>query len=747
GEKYKDHSGDLKGNNDLLSLTKPDLIREIHCDYLEAGADIIETNTFNANGISMQDYHMVDLVYEMNLASAKLAKECADQYTQKYPDKPRFAAGSIGPGNRTLSLSPDVNDPAHRAVTFDEVVEAYYHQVRGLVDGGVDFLLIETVFDTLNAKAVLYAVDKYRQENGNRIPIMLSGTIVDQSGRTLSGQTLEAFWISVKHADLLSIGINCSLGPEQMRPYIEELSSLAPVYVTLYPNAGLPNEFGGYDETPDQMGTVLEDYAKSGFLNILGGCCGTGPEHIGRFSELTVDLPPRKLPQIETYSQFSGLEPLTILPTTNFINIGERCNVTGSKKFARLIKEEKFDETLEVARKQVENGAQALDINVDEGLIDSEAVMTHFVKLIMSEPDIAKVPLMLDSSKWSVILAGLKCAQGKCIVNSISMKEGEEAFIEHAMEAQRFGAAVIVMAFDEKGQADTYQRKIDVCTRAYKILTEKVGYEPQDIIFDPNIFAVATGLEEHNEYAINYIEAVKYIKNNLPHALVSGGVSNLSFSFRGNNAIREIMHSAFLYHAIKAGMDMGIVNAGQITVYEEIPKNLLELVEDVLFNRRPDATERLTEQAKSIDPKSVEAKEDLSWREAPVEERLKHALVKGIVEFIDADTEEAHKKYNDPLSVIEGPLMDGMKVVGDLFGSGKMFLPQVVKSARVMKKSVAYLTPFIEAQKSAAGIQAKGKIILATVKGDVHDIGKNIVGVVLGCNNYDIIDLGVMTPA
>jgi 5-methyltetrahydrofolate--homocysteine methyltransferase len=747
GERFKSHTVDVKGNNDLLSLTQPQIISEIHEKYLAAGADIIETNTFNANGISMADYEMVDLVYDINLASAKIAKNAEVTFTKQSPDKPRFVAGSIGPTNRTLSLSANVTDPGVRIVTFDQVMEAYYHQVRGLVDGGVDLLLVETIFDTLNAKAALYAIDKYRVESGNRIPIMLSVTIVDMSGRTLSGQTLEAFWVSIKHADLLSVGINCSLGPEQMRPYIEEISSLAPVYVSLYPNAGLPNAFGGYDETPDQMGVVLQDFAKNGFINLIGGCCGTTPKHIKHFSELMQDILPRKLPEIEIHSQFSGLEPLTILPTTNFVNVGERCNVTGSKRFARLIKENNYDEALDVAKKQVENGAQILDINMDEGMIDSEAAMTKFVNLLASEPEISRVPLMLDSSKWSVILAGLRCAQGKCIVNSISMKEGEASFIEHAKEAKRFGAAVIVMAFDEQGQADTYERKIEICQRAYRILTEQIGFAPEDIIFDPNIFAIATGIEEHNNYAVNYIEAVRFIKQNLPHALVSGGVSNLSFSFRGNDPIREAMHSAFLYHAIQAGMDMGIVNAGQITVYEEIPKKLLALVEDVLFNRNEHATEQLVEYAKTVVQGEKKQTIDLSWRNTPVEERLRNALVKGDIEFIEQDTEEARVTFQDPLKVIEGPLMDGMNVVGDLFGAGKMFLPQVVKSARVMKKAVAYLTPFIEEQKAAEAPKSNGKILLATVKGDVHDIGKNIVGVVLGCNNYEIIDLGVMTPA
>ena len=748
GQEFSSYHKSLKGNNDLLSLTKPEIIEEIYYKYLEAGADIIATNTFNANGISLRDYDMINLAYRMNKNSAEIAAKAIEAFNKKNKEAQRkFIAGSIGPTNRTLSLSPKVSDPGYRDVTFDEVAEGYYAQVKGLAEGGADLFLLETIFDTLNAKAALYAIDKYKQESGIELPVMMSVTIVDLSGRTLSGQTLEAFWASVSHYDLFSVGINCSLGPSQMRPYIEELSSIAPIFTSLYPNAGLPNEFGEYEETPRQMATVLKQYAQEGYINILGGCCGTTPEHIKAFVDAVKDISPRKIPDIKAYPIFSGLEPLKVLPSSNFINVGERCNVTGSRRFARLIKEKDYNAAVETARKQVENGAQILDINMDEGLIDAEKEMTIFLNLLASEPDIARVPIMLDSSKWDVILAGLKCLQGKSIVNSISLKEGEEPFIEHAKEARRFGAAVIVMAFDEEGQAETVERKVSICRRAYKLLTEKVGMPAEDIIFDPNIFAVGTGLEEHNNLAINYIEAVKQIKKEFPGILISGGLSNLSFAFRGNNAIREVMHSAFLYHAIKAGMDMGIVNAGQITVYEEIPKELLELVEDVLFNRRPDATERLIENAHLFQEKKEEEKSDAGWRHLPVKERIEHALIKGNIEYIDEDIEEARKELHDPLKVIEDYLMSGMGKVGDLFGSGKMFLPQVIKSARVMKKAVAYLNPYIEAAKSKEKAASNGKIILATVKGDVHDIGKNIVGVVLGCNNFEIIDLGVMTPA
>lgn len=749
GVRFKDHSNELKGNNDILSLTQPQVIKEIHKLYLEAGADIIETNTFNGTSISQADYKTEHLAYEINKAAAEIAKSAVDEVMKNDPSKPRFVAGAIGPMNKALSLSPDVNDPGFRAVTFDEVYVSYKEAVKGLLDGGADILLVETIFDTLNAKAALVAIQDLLEERNQEVPIMISGTIVDQSGRTLSGQTTEAFWISISHVkNLLSVGLNCSLGPKQMRPFIQELSKIADCYISIYPNAGLPNEFGEYDESPEAMKKVLDEFAEAGFYNIVGGCCGTTPDHIKVFAEMAVQHKPRQIPKVEPYLRLSGLEPLVLRPDSNFINIGERTNVTGSKKFARLIKEDNYEEALSVARHQVEGGAQVLDINMDEGMIDSEKAMIKFLNLLSSEPEIAKLPIMLDSSKWSVIEAGLKCLQGKGIVNSISLKEGEEEFINHAKKVMRYGAAVIVMAFDEDGQADTFDRKINICKRAYKILTEQVGFPPQDIIFDPNIFAIATGIEDHNEYAINYIEATKWIKKNLPLAKVSGGVSNVSFSFRGNDLVREAIHSAFLYHAIEAGMDMGIVNAGQLEVYEEIPKELLERVEDVLLNRRTDATERLTEFAENVKQKDKSEIQSAEWRNTSVEERLKHSLVKGITDFIEADTEEARQKYPSALQVIEGPLMDGMNIVGDLFGSGKMFLPQVVKSARVMKKSVAFLIPFIEAEKKKSGnIKNNGTVLLATVKGDVHDIGKNIVGVVLGCNNYDVIDLGVMVPS
>lgn len=749
GERFKDHASDLKGNNDLLVLTQPNAIKDIHRKYLEAGSDIIETNTFNGTSISQADYHTENIVYELNFEAARLAKEAADEFTKLTPEKPRFVAGALGPTNKTLSLSPDVNDPGFRAITFDEVKKSYYEQTKGLVDGGADIILIETIFDTLNAKAAIYAVEEYFEDNNIALPIMISGTIVDQSGRTLSGQITEAFLISISHVkNIVSVGLNCSLGPIQMRPFLQELSNKADLFVSVYPNAGLPNEFGEYDESPDAMAKVLKEFGDEGFFNIVGGCCGTTPDHIKAFAEIAQEIKPRIIPEINPYLRLSGLEPLILRPDTNFINIGERTNVTGSKKFARLIKENNYEEALSVARQQVESGAQIIDINMDEAMIDSEAAMVKFLNLLAAEPDISRVSIMLDSSKWTVIEAGLKCLQGKGIVNSISLKEGKESFIDHAKKVLKYGAAVIVMAFDEEGQADTFERKTQICERAYKILTEEVGFSPQDIIFDPNIFAIATGIEEHNNYAVDYINAVRWIKRNLPYAKVSGGVSNISFSFRGNDRVREAMHSAFLYHAIEAGMDMGIVNAGQLEVYEEIPKDLLERVEDVILNRRKDATERLIEFAESIKQKDVtEIKKD-EWRNAPVEERLKHSLVKGIVDFIEEDTEEARQKLPSALQVIEGPLMDGMNVVGDLFGSGKMFLPQVVKSARVMKKSVAYLIPYIEKEKSESGsAKSNGTVLLATVKGDVHDIGKNIVGVVLGCNNYDVIDLGVMVPS
>ncbi len=700
GERFKDHPNDLKGNNDLLSITQPEVIKEIHREYFAAGADIVETNTFNGTPISQADYKTEEFVYEMNFAAAKIAKEAADEFSKIDPAKPRFVAGALGPTNRTLTLSPDVNDPGYRAVTFDQMMEAYYESAKGLADGGADILLIETIFDTLNAKAAIYAVDRVNTELKNQLPVMISGTIIDQSGRTLSGQTTEAFWISIFHAkNLLSVGLNCSLGAKQMRPFVEELSTLSSKFLSVYPNAGLPNEMGEYDETPNVTASVLKDFAESGFVNLVGGCCGTTPDHIKDIAEAVKEYKPRTIPSEKILLKLSGLEPVVVQPEMNFINIGERTNVAGSKKFARLIKEENYEEALSVARHQVEGGAQFLDVNMDEGMIESEEVMTKFLNLLAAEPDIAKLPIVIDSSKWSVIEAGLKCLQGKGIVNSISLKEGEEEFIDHANEILRYGAAVIVMAFDERGQADTFNRKIEVCERAYKILTEKVGFSPQDIIFDPNILTVATGIEEHNNYAINYIEATRWIKQNLPYASVSGGISNLSFSFRGNNPVREAMHSAFLYHAIKAGLDMGIVNAGQLEVYEEIPKDLLERVEDVILNRRPDATERMIEFAESVIGKEKDETKKDEWRNTTVEERLKHALVKGIVEYIDDDVEEARQKFSSSLEIIEGPLMDGMSYVGDLFGSGKMFLPQVVKSARVMKKAVAKLIPYLEKEK------------------------------------------------
>lgn len=749
GERFKDWESDLKGNNDLLCLTRPDIILDIHREYLAAGADIIETNTFNAQAVSLADYHMESLAYEINLAAAKIARQAAEEFTAADPTKPRFVAGAMGPMNKTLSLSPDVNDPGFRAVTFDEVAAAYYEQVKGLVEGGVDILLIETIFDTLNAKAAIYSIERYFEESGVRLPVIISGTITDASGRTLSGQTVEAFWISVKHARPLCVGLNCALGAAEMRPHLEALSEIANCFVHAYPNAGLPNEFGEYDQGPHEMCDFMDDFIDSGFVNIIGGCCGTTPDHIRHMAAHIKGKKPRVPASASDFTELSGLEPLVIRPDSNFVNIGERTNVTGSKKFARLIKQNKYQEAVEVARQQVEAGAQIVDVNMDEGLLDSKAAMTKFLNLLMAEPDVARVPIMIDSSKFEVIEAGLKCVQGKCIVNSISLKEGEEAFIQQARTVQKYGAAVVVMAFDEEGQADTTERKVAICKRAYDLLTRQLGYSPQDIIFDPNIFAVATGIEEHNRYAINFIEATRQIKAVCPGAKVSGGVSNLSFSFRGNEVVRKAMHSAFLFHAIQAGMDMGIVNAGMIDIYEDIDKELLELVEDVLFDRREDATEKLIIYAENIKDKTgSHEKKEQEWRKGTVEERLQHSLVKGVTEFIEADTEEARVKYGSPLAVIEGPLMDGMNVVGDLFGSGKMFLPQVVKSARVMKKAVAYLQPFLLEEKQKSGDhQPKGKVLLATVKGDVHDIGKNIVGVVLACNNYEILDLGVMVPA
>ncbi len=756
GERFQEHPCDLKGDNDLLCLTRPDIIEEVHRAYLEAGADIIETNTFNATRISQADYQMEAAVRDINLAAARIARRAADAFSAQDPDKPRFVAGAIGPLNKTLSLSPDVNNPGYRAVTFDEVRDAYAEQVRALLEGGVHILLVETIFDTLNCKAALYAIEETFEEMRMRVPVMISGTITDASGRTLSGQTAEAFWISVKHARPFSVGLNCALGAAEMRPHLEALANIADCFISAYPNAGLPNAFGEYDQSPHDMCFFIEDFARAGIVNIVGGCCGTTPEHIRHIAGHIAGIPPRnpdcvafpKEARARHYTMLSGLEPLIIRPETNFVNIGERTNVTGSRRFAALIKAGKYTEALEVARQQVENGAQIIDVNMDEALLDSEKAMRDFLLLLSTEPDIARVPVMIDSSKFSVIEAGLKCLQGKSIVNSISLKEGEAEFLRQAKVCRRFGAAVVVMAFDEAGQADTVERKVSICQHAYRLLTEEAGFDPTDIIFDPNIFAVATGIEEHNEYAINYIEATRIIKQTCTGAKVSGGVSNLSFSFRGNDRVREAMHSAFLYHAIQAGMDMGIVNAGMIEVYEQIPKELLQRIEDVLFNRHPEATEALIQLAESYREGGTRGSaKDLSWREAPVEERISYALVKGIDEFIEADVEEARQRYPSPLAVIEGPLMAGMNVVGDLFGAGKMFLPQVVKSARVMKRAVAYLTPFIEADKEKNTAGKRGKILLATVKGDVHDIGKNIVGVVLGCNNYEIIDLGVMVPA
>ena len=756
-KRFADWHKDLKGNNDLLSITQPQIIKSIHKEYLKAGADIIETNTFSATTIAMADYDMQELAYELNYESAKIAKEAVAEFQKESGDTtPRYVAGAFGPTNRTLSLSPNVNDPGFRATTFDELVVAYSEQARGLIEGGADLLLVETIFDTLNAKAALFAIQNVCKEKNIKMPVMVSGTITDASGRTLSGQTTEAFLNSISHVDLLSVGLNCALGAKDMRPYLEELSDKAPFYVSAYPNAGLPNQFGEYDQDAHEMGHQIEDFLKAGFLNIVGGCCGTTPSHIKRIAELAKESKPRKRPVADTLMHLSGLEPLTLRPESNFLNVGERTNVTGSKKFLRLINEGNYEEALSIAKDQVDGGAQVIDVNMDEGMLDSEAAMTKFLNLIASEPDISKVPIMIDSSKWSVIEAGLKCVQGKAIVNSISLKEGEEKFIEHANKIKQYGAAVIVMAFDEQGQADTLQRRIDICKRAYDVLVNKVHFPPQDIIFDPNIFPVATGMEEHRLNALDFFNATKWIKENLPYAKVSGGVSNVSFSFRGNDHVREAIHGAFLYHAVKAGMDMGIVNPAQLQVYDDIDKTLLELVEDVLLNRRDDATERLVEHAESLKGVTKEkAEKNEAWRKGTVEERLSHALVKGLVEYIDVDTEEARLKLGRPLHVIEGPLMDGMNVVGDLFGSGKMFLPQVVKSARVMKKAVAYLEPYLQAEKDAnklAGIVGNGrtnagKILMATVKGDVHDIGKNIVGVVLACNNYEIIDLGVMVSA
>ena len=753
GERFKAHPHDLKNNPDILNLTKPEVIAGIHAAYLDAGADIIETNSFTATAVAQSDYGLQDYVYEMNVAAATIAREAVAAALDRDPSRPRFVAGSMGPMNRTLSVSVDVNNPGARQVTFDEVMNAYYQQARALIEGGVDLLLPETTFDTLNLKAALFGIQRLFDEGARRVPVMAS-LFLDISGRTLTGQTLEAFWNSISHAPLFSVGLNCAFGPDLMRPHIEELSGLAPIYLSAYPNAGMPNELleSGFPETPETLAPQLGEWAENGWLNIVGGCCGTTPDHIRAIAETVRAHKPRVLPEVERLSRFSGLEALTLRAETNFVNIGERTNVTGSPKFAKLILAGNYEDALTVARQQVESGAQIIDVNMDEGMLDGVDAMTTFLNLVGPDDAISKVPIMIDSSNWSVIEAGLKCIQGKGVVNSISMKEGETKFREQARLVRRYGAGVVVMAFDEQGQADNLARKIEICQRAYNILVNEVGFPPEDIVFDPNILTVATGIEEHNNYAVDFIEATRWIKQNLPYCKVSGGVSNISFSFRGNNVVREAMHSAFLYHAIQAGLDMGIVNAGQLAVYEEIPKDLLGLVEDVLLNRRPDATERLLAYADTVkgEKGKVQVRDD-EWRRGTVEERLSHALIKGIADFVEADVEEARQKYAKPLEVIEGPLMDGMNVVGDLFGAGKMFLPQVVKSARVMKKAVAVLLPYMEAEKAAmiaAGeeVRTQGRIVVATVKGDVHDIGKNIVGVVLGCNNYDVIDLGVMTP-
>ncbi len=749
GDRFADWTGqDLKGNNDLLVLTKPEIVREVHSKYIAAGSDIIETNTFNATSISQEDYGLAEIVAELNLAAARLAREAADAIT----DRRVFVAGAIGPLNRTLTISRDVNDPGKREVTFEQVAAAYTEQIENLVEGGADILLVETIFDTLNAKAALFAIRRFFEKTGKNLPVMVSGTITDLSGRTLTGQTVEAFLNSIAHFPLVSVGLNCALGPNEMRPYIEELSNISPFFVSAYPNAGLPDPLSptGFPETPESLAPQLREWAEQGWLNIIGGCCGTTPDHIKAMADAVRDLPTRKIPARTTTLRLSGLEPFTARPEIPFINIGERANVAGSKIFKKLILAEDYTGALTVARQQVEAGAQIIDVNMDDGMLDGASAMTKYLNLVAAEPDISKVPFMIDSSKWEVLEAGLRCVQGKCVVNSISLKEGPEKFKEQARLVRAYGAAVIVMAFDEQGQADSFQRKTEICERAYRTLVDEVGFPPEDIIFDPNILTVGTGIEEHNEYAKAFIDATRWIKENLPHARVSGGVSNISFSFQGNNPIREAIHAAFLYHAIKAGLDMGIVNAGQLAIYEEVPKDLLTLIEDVLFNRSPDATERLVAFAqgfKSEKSGSSGPTQDLAWREEPVDKRLAHSLIKGITDFVEADTEEALAKYGKPLSVIEGPLMDGMKTVGDLFGAGKMFLPQVVKSARVMKKSVAWLTPLMEAERAAnPNARTQGRILMATVKGDVHDIGKNIVGVVLACNNYEVIDIGVMVP-
>ncbi|AJY50705.1 methionine synthase [Halomonas sp. KO116] len=747
GERFSDWPSDLKGNNDLLALTCPEVVTRIHRDYLEAGADIIETNTFNSTQLSQSDYGMESLVVELNRESARLAREVCDAVAAE-TGVPRYVAGVLGPTSRTASLSPDVNDPAKRNVTFDELRENYYEAAEALIAGGADLIMIETIFDTLNAKAAIYALEELFDDRGERLPVMISGTITDASGRTLSGQTTEAFWNSVRHAQPLSVGLNCALGAEELRPYLEELSTKADTFVSAHPNAGLPNEFGEYDQTPEEMSEIVSEFAASGLVNIIGGCCGSTPEHIRAIADSVRDMAPRVIPERSHACRLSGLEPFNIEADSLFVNVGERTNVTGSARFKRLIVEEDFTTALEVALEQVESGAQVIDINMDEGMLESKEAMERFLNLIAGEPDIARVPIMIDSSKWEIIEAGLKCVQGKAVVNSISLKEGEDAFREQATKCRRYGAAIVVMAFDEEGQADTFARKTEICQRAYRLLVDEIGFPAEDIIFDPNIFAIATGIEEHNNYAVDFIEATQWIRDNLPHAMISGGVSNVSFSFRGNNPVREAIHSAFLYHAIRAGLTMGIVNAGQLAVYDDLPAELRDAVEDVVLNRRSDGTERLLDIADKYkgDGSGAPKKEDLEWRSWPVNKRIQHALVKGITVYIEDDTEEARAQAERPIEVIEGPLMDGMNVVGDLFGDGKMFLPQVVKSARVMKQAVAYLIPYIEAEKSEE-TKAKGKIVMATVKGDVHDIGKNIVGVVLQCNNYEVIDLGVMVAA
>lgn len=749
GSRFASHGTDLKGNNDIITLTQPHLIRKIHDGFLQAGTDITETNTFNANRISQSDYNTEKYVYEMNLESARIAREAADKFTASDPQKPRFVAGVLGPTNKTASISPDVNDPSFRTVTFDELVNAYSKQADALVEGGVDIILLETVFDTLNGKAALFAVREVFNKRNTNLPVMVSGTITDASGRTLSGQTIEAFLISISHFDVISVGLNCAMGAKELYPYIKNLSGISPFFVSVHPNAGLPNQFGSYDETPEEMAAIMKSYLDEGTANIIGGCCGTTPDHTKLMTELALKSKPRKIPDIEVKTRVSGLEPLLISEERNFVNIGERTNVAGSKKFAALIREEKYDEALSIAREQVESGAQIIDVCMDDPMLDAEKSMTRFLNLIAAEPEISRVPMMIDSSKWSVIEAGLKCVQGKPIVNSISLKEGEELFIDYAKKINQYGAAVVVMTFDEKGQADTFERKTEICGRAYKILTQDAGFNPANIIFDPNILAIGTGIEEHNNYAVDFIKATRWIKENLPHAKVSGGVSNLSFSFRGNNTVREAMHSAFLFHATKAGMDMGIVNPSMLEVYDNIPGELLELVEDVILNRRNDATERLIAFAETIQATDKKEQKQHEWRSLPVNERLSHALIKGIVDHIESDVLEARKNYPRAINIIEGPLMKGMGIVGDLFGKGKMFLPQVVKSARVMKKAVAALLPYIEQENKEEGKYSKGssgRVLLATVKGDVHDIGKNIVGIVLSCNNYEIIDLGVMVP-